>query len=386
MNAPQHPPEPIVEPGTASGWPRRLREAVLLPLLALLFAEAIIVAAAGAASVHPLRGATYARYDSYHYVSIASRGYFIEEENGLVVGGNVGWFPGYPLVIRAVAPRRVTLAKVGKVVSTVFAFLLLAVLWRVLRGQEGLRTRALSLLLAAVFPGFIYYHTVFPIGMVAWLDLLALVLCARGRYLAAGFLGALGAFSYPTGFLVAVPLTAAVLLDRETSVRARVLALLQGPVVVGLGLVAVSLYQARTVGWNAFLRIRKEYFDNTVSSPLANFLTNTEHVWKGNVQPEALPHLQTVFVALLVLVITAFCWRQRETMTRLDWLLLTNTLIFWVFPQLIGVHGATRADALLVGMVPLLARLPPGARAFLLAIFVTLGAGMCVIFFTKVLV
>jgi hypothetical protein len=369
-----------------ASWQQRLREGALWPVVALLCAEIVIVAAALAASVHPLRGATYARYDSYHYLSISTRGYFIEEENGLVVGGNVGWFPGYPLVIRALQPRRITPAKVGKAVSTVFAFLLLALLWRVLRGLEGGRARGLTVLLAAVFPGFIYYHTVFPIGMVAWLDLLALVLCARGRYLVAGLLGALAAFSYPTGFLVAVPLTAAIALDREMTWRARVIAFLQGPVVVGLGLLAVSLYQAPSVGWNAFLRIRKEYFDNSVSSPLANFFTNTEHVWRANLQPEALPHLQTLMVALLVLGITIHCWRQRQTMTRLDTLLLTNTLVFWVFPQLIGVHGATRADALLVGVVPLLARLPWAARAALLAIFVSLGFGMCVIFFTKVLV
>jgi hypothetical protein len=358
-----------------------------MPVVALLSAQIVIVAAAVASGEGPFRGATYARYDSYHYLSIATRGYYVELENGTnLVGGNVAWFPGYSLVIRALKPRRVTPAKVGKVVSTIFAFALLALLWRVLREQEGTSFAGVSLLLAAFFPGFIYYHSVFPIGMVAFLDLLAIVLCARGRFLTAGILGALGASAYPTGFLVAVPLAAAIVLDRDLTPRARVIAFLKGPLVVGLGLAAVALYQARSVGWNAFLRMRTEYFDNSFSNPIANFIHNTTHVWHADFQPEALPHLQTLFVAILVLLIAAYCWRQREAMTHLETLLLTNTMAFWIFPLLIGEHGATRADALLVGAVPLLARFPWAARVLLLGLFVALGTGMCIIFFNKVLV
>jgi len=77
-------------------------------LAAFLGAQLVIATGARMAGVDPLRAASYARWDSHNYISIATRGYYVEIEGGRVVGGNVAWFPGYSLAVSALASRRLT--------------------------------------------------------------------------------------------------------------------------------------------------------------------------------------------------------------------------------------------------------------------------------------
>jgi len=354
-----------------------------MPFLALLGALLVVAGAAMTCSLGPLRGSTYARWDSFNYISIATRGYYLEEEEGHVVGGNVAWFPGYPLLIRACASRHLTPAKWGKIISTVFAFTLLVALWRVLRGKGQ---DLLTLFLSAFFPGFVYYHSVFPLSMVTALAVLAVLLSARGSHLAAGCVGALAAFTYPPGFLVGGPLLWGVLRDPRLTPRGRLGALLQGPLLVALGLLAVFAYQATSVGWTAFFRMRTEYFDNAPSNPLREFVQNTS-VATDALTPEALPHLQTLLVAVLVLTSCGIAWRHRSSLSLLEQQLLVSALLFWAFPYFLG-RGISpyRAEALVVGIVPLVGRLSLAWQLVLLAVFVSLGLGMCRLFFQSVLV
>ncbi len=360
--------------------------ALLAPLSALLSVELVLLLAAAAVSVNPFRGATYARWDSFNYLSIATRGYYLEEEGGRVVGGNAAWFPGYPLLIRTLKPMGLTPAKRGKLLSTAFAFGLLVLIGRLLPRQRPGGSRLPALLLAAFFPGFIYSHTVFPTAMVACLTLLALWLCARRRFLASGLLGALAASAYPTGCLVGAAMGLGILRDRELSLRHRLGALMQGPLLVGAGLIGVFAYQARTIGWDGFWRMRHDYFDNTPTDPFSSFVAGTHHVWHLEFVPELLPQAQTLLVAVVMTALGAWCWHRRRSLLPLEVLLFVNAVVFWLFPLAVGSYGATRCEALLIGIVPLLARLPSGLRAVLLAVFVALGTGLCLLFFQNQLV
>ena len=351
-------------------------------LAAFLLAQGLILAVARMSGVPPFRASSYARWDSHNYISIATRGYYVEIEGGRVVGGNVAWFPGYALLVRAVASRHLTPAKAGMIVTSLFALLVLALSWVALHTLPGVRAPALALGLAALFPGFVYHHAVFPISMVASLMLFSLMLAARGRYLAAGGCGALAAVSYSTGFLVALPLLVAVALDRKLDWRWRARAMAQAPLLVGAGVAAVILYQGATVGWDAFPRMQREYFGNRPSNPLATLAWNTAHVWSGRMRWEYLPQVQTMLVALLVVGTAALYTARRTERTALDTLLMSAVAVLWVFPLVVGRGvSPSRAESLLVISVPLLARLPPWSQAILLAVFAALGMGMAAIFF-----
>jgi hypothetical protein len=365
---------------------RATRDALAMPLVAFAAVQLVIWLAAIMVSVDPRLGASYVRWDSNNYLSIATQGYYLQFDGDSVVGGNAAWFPAYPLAIRTFKPSRLTPAKTGKLISSVFAFGLLVTVWGLTADAER-GTRSLLLLLAAFFPGFIYYHAVFPISMAACLGLLAIVCCARGRYLAAGALGAIAAASYTTGFLLAAALALGVFRDAALSWGARLAALASGPLLVALGLASVLLYQQQTVGWDGFFRMQRDYCATERADVVSMFLANTRYVWSGDLRPEFLFQLETVLMVVLMLVVAGICWQQRRSLRPLEWLLLANALVFWLFPHLVGPAGrnSPRADALLVGMTPLLARLPFRGLLLLLVVFVALGSGICAGFFSTLL-
>lgn len=301
-----------------------------------------------------------------------------------MVGGNAAWFPGYSLVVRALKPKGLTPAKTAKIVSTAFALVLLLAVCHILPAHS--RSRWPAALLAGLFPGFIYDHTVFPISMTACLGVVALLLASKRKYLAAGAAGALAASAYPTGFLVSVTMLLAIAGDAGLGIVQKVRAILQGPALGLLGLVGVFVYQERSIGWNGFLRMRQQYFDNTVANPLATFATNTAPVWQGEFRLETVPPFQSVVMIFVMLLTLGIAWRHRRSLDVAERLLAMNATLFWLFPYLVGTFGPTRSEALLIGIVPVLARLPRAGQIGLLAVFAALGAAICVLFFRNILV
>jgi hypothetical protein len=110
-------------------------------------------------------------------------------------------------------------------------------------------------------------------------------------------------------------------------------------------------------------------------------------VWTGGITPESLPQFQTVLVAILVVASCVIAWRQAASLTLVEQELLAGGILFWIFPYFLG-RGISpcRAEALVVGIVPILGRLPLAGRWSLLAVFALLGIGMCGLFFDSVLV
>jgi hypothetical protein len=358
------------------------------PLAAFLVAQIAIVLAARTLSIDPLRPTNYLRWDSFRYISIATRGYFLEEDaEGKLEDSNAPWFPGYALAIKKLHRSHLQPPRAGKIVSEAFALAFLVLLWNAgLAVAPGSRPLML-LFAAALFPGFVYHHAVFPISMVSFFVLLALVLAVRGAYAAAGLSGALGAFTYSTGFFAMAPLAVAVLLDRRLTRLGKALALLKAPAVCALGFVAALAYQSEAVGWGAFFRVQREFYGNGIFNPVGTFLHNTRYLWRGELAPEAVPHLQTLLVAALVIAALLVSGRQRRALGTLEVVLAVHMLVYWLAPQVIGRHVSIyRAESLLVPMVPLLGRWPTSAVAAVLVVLAGLGLAMSYLFFATVLV
>jgi hypothetical protein len=266
------------------------------------------------------------------------------------------------LVIRAFMSRRLTPAKAGKLISEAFALALMGTLWYVLSRHEALAAPWPPLLLGAFFPGFIYDHAVFPTSMVSVFLLLALVLCADGRFLAAGCFGALAAFTYSTGVLVALAIFLGVALRAGLSRADRALAVLKAPLLCVMGAAAGLGFQWPTVGAEAFFRMQKEYYGNALGNPISTFAWNTARVWHGELSLASVPHVQTLLVAVLVLSSCLIWAVTRKSKSLLDTLLLLNALVYWLVPQIVGKGVSIyRSEALLIGLVPLLGHLPSRA-------------------------
>jgi hypothetical protein len=367
----------------------RILKALGPPFLALLLAQAVLAAAARTSGVAPFASGSYVRWDSYRYLQIAKGGYYLDLD-GPSADANTGWFPGYPLLVRVLQKAsRLKPALVGRLVALGFHYATLCLLWVICRrGAPSAAHRVIGLLLGAFFPAFVYYSAVFPISVVTAFTLLALLAAADGRFLLAGAAGAIAAFCYPTGVLVAAPLLLAVLLASGLDARGRLRAVLEGPVLCSLGLAAVLTCHRLAVGhWDAFLQQQRR-FDHGVFNPLATLAVHLIPLISPDTQAAAyIPGLQTLLVAVLVIAVAVACWRRRAMLTRGDALFLAHVIVFWLFPLVVG-RGVSiyRAESLLLPIVPLLVRARAAVLAALLAVFVALGGAMAALFFQTVLI
>ncbi|MFF7234505.1 hypothetical protein [Streptomyces sioyaensis] len=135
------------------------------------------------------------RWDSEHYLSIAKTGYEMfwcrERHPNFpdVMCGNVAWFPGYPMVVRAFSATGLSYEISAVIVTELALFGMFAVLWWVLGGKLSWAT-GLTLAIGAVFPGGIYFHAIFPIAT----GTLALLVCVVGVKRGSWGLAAVGGF------------------------------------------------------------------------------------------------------------------------------------------------------------------------------------------------
>ncbi|MEU9085394.1 hypothetical protein [Streptomyces sp. NPDC048357] len=144
------------------------------------------------------------RWDSAHYLSIAKTGYEMfwcrdrYPDFRDVMCGNVAWFPGYPMSVRAVSATGLSHELSAVIVTEVSLFGMFAVLWWLLGARLTWAT-GLTLAIGTVFPGGIYLHAVFPLAT----GTLALLVCVagvkRGSWIIAAAGGFVAASCYPVG-------------------------------------------------------------------------------------------------------------------------------------------------------------------------------------------
>jgi hypothetical protein len=366
---------------------RRLFLMITPPLAALALAEALLWVVAARGGEDPRRASTWVRWDSYRYVEIARAGYV--ESSDDPAASNTGWFPGFPGLVRlASAAADVTPARAGRRVALFFEFGLLILIWTPLLPPVSPARRWLALLTAAFFPAWFYRHAVFPLSMTAFFNVAAITLAARRAFLAAGACGAVSAFTYPTGFLVAAPLALGVALTRGLSSRGRLVAALAGPGLAVLGLGAVfGLLHSRVGHWHAFLTYQHQQFGHGLINPLEVLAGHARPLLQGSFEPATLVSLHTVLVTALLLLAAWLLARDGAGRRPVDVLLLTHAAVVWLFVTGVGPDlSVYRPAAVLVGLVPLLARLGAVGLLLLLAVQIALGAGMAHLFFANVLV
>lgn len=370
--------------------PRDHRAVVIAGGLLAAFAvtaagELVMRAAAVREREDPGRNATWVRWDSYRYITIARDGYAEVPEDP--AASNTGWFPGYPLLIRVLSGALgVKPALAGRGVALAFTVALLALLWAELLPPAPRAARLVALFVAGFFPGWVYWHAVFPLSMVLFFSLASLALGAQRLYLGAGLCGALAAFSYPIGVVVVLPLVLLVARDEALSGRERARAFLAGPVVAGLGLAAVFAVMQMAVGrWDAYLRFQAQ-FGHGVHNPFAVFAGRLMPALGGPLSAELLVGLQAALTALLLLAATAILVLGGPRRP-IDVALLVTGATLWLLIHAAGPNlSVYRPAGGLVCLVPILARLGLRPLAPLLLALVALGYGMSRLFFQNVLV
>lgn len=168
---------------------------LLVPLLSYVASTALTWFSAALAGVDYWTTAARWRWDSEHYLSIASRGYesfrCVDRYPDFpdVWCGNTAWFPGYPLAIRGVAWFGIPDELAAVLVSELSFLAALVILWGLLGGRRTPNAGG-AMALAAVFPGGVYFHAIFPISLC----LLGLLILVAGVRRESWWLAGLGGF------------------------------------------------------------------------------------------------------------------------------------------------------------------------------------------------
>jgi hypothetical protein len=338
--------------------------------------------------------AHWARWDSGIYLTIAGHGYSLVHCTGSLYPphswcGTTGWAPLYPLLMAGLGQLGLSLAGAGVVLAALFAFLSLQALW-ILIGPAWNVSRLCCLALAACFPGMVYYYALYPISLITFLSVVCLILFIRRQYVAAGLVGALCAWAFASGPLIAgILLVSAVLVDRGPQFW-RVIVQTTG-VALG-GFLALLLATQILVGnWQGYLMTQTKY-SNGLHDPFATFAT----AFTGGTPAKyillspnpaydhVIPQAQTALVAALVIGIAV--WTFRQPVSRSSWVILAYTGIIWLAPFVDGSTLARyRIEALLVPCVALCTRLPRVVLVVLVGTSAVIGVGMATLYSQSIL-
>ena len=265
----------------------------------------------------------------------------------------------------------------GATLAALFALGLLVALWVFFLSGAG-RSGWLLLAIAAVFPGAIYQHAIFPTSLALLCMVLAGARMAEQRWAQAGGAGALVALSYVTGMLLA-PVQAAAAWLRTRALKPAVLA---GALPLLGFLLVLAVHQLQLGRWDAFYWVHRKGFSG-VAHPVDAFVAALRPAFDAAGDPRArAPAAQTLTVAALVVLGLVTAWRHRRRPDPVRAWATLATLAFWSFPLVVG-RGVSlyRSEALVLPVVHLLDDLPPWALALLLAWLAVLAQAMGRLFF-----
>jgi Mannosyltransferase (PIG-V) len=227
-----------------------------------------------------------ARWDAGWYLDIARHGYRREAVEP-------AFFPVYSILVRAVG--EVVRSEIfGGIVVSLAAFLVaLVLLHRLTTLELGADVAGRTVVLLAFFPTALFFSAIYTEALFLALELGAFYAARRGRWAWAGALGAVGATTRNTGWLLAPVLLVLYLYgprddraaDRPEAERLRPRYRLRADVLwvalVPLGLVAYLVYMRSHFGDFLAPYHAQDYFHRTFDGPLSALWQGGEKAWDG---------------------------------------------------------------------------------------------------------
>ncbi len=381
----------------------------LPPVLAWLASTLITWAVAAASGVAYWTTAGRWRWDSEHYLSIASSGYEMfrcrdrYDNFPDVLCGNVAWFPGYPLLLRPLTWTGMSYDAAGVLVSELAFLGVFFALWALL-GARLTVANGLTLALGSVFLGGVYFHAVFPVSLLALALLLCVLGVARGWWWLAALSGLAATTAHPVGAIVLGMLALSWLFAWKDDDRILRIAKAAGATAIAAsGLLAVRWLMWRATGrWDAYDAIQESSYGqgglrNPFASarefsamPFADFYgRDRELSWL--VEHSLAAHQAQLWVnaAFVFVVLTATAYRRFRgwPLEPVEWAAVLLTGAAFVAPFLAGATMSWyRTHAVLIVGLVLVARLPRWLQVVLLVVCGVQYARLASMFFAGVLV
>lgn len=360
----------------------------LPPLIAVVVSQLFVAVLTVSAGADPLRLSAGLKWDALRYLDIARRGYEVYPCGDGPIDfptlrpdawcGNAGWFPLYPMLMRGLHAVGLPYAAAGFLITQVALVGAFMLIWRLLGGRLT-ETSAQCLALAALLPGSVYHHLVFPISL-ALLAVAGTVLAVRERsWWPAGLSAAVGAAAYPAAVWLCLLAPAAILIGwRHERLAVRALHAAGTGAIGGAGLfVALLAFYVDTGRWDAYQLIQRNY-GNGFHNPLWTF---GQIMTAGVRDPKAWS-----LIAILLIIGPALYIGVRRGLRRgfdAELVMLMGLMIgLTLIPLIAGPRvSAYRSYALMGPIVVLLAGVPERLRLLLILVAAGIGGALTLAFF-----
>ncbi|MFF1412054.1 hypothetical protein ACFVX6_20165 [Streptomyces sp. NPDC058289] len=349
------------------------------------------------------------RWDSAHYLSIAKTGYEMfwcrdrYPNFRDVMCGNVAWFPGYPMSVRAASATGISYEVSAVVVTEVSLFGMFAMLWWLLGARLTWAT-GLTLAIGTVFPGGIYFHAIFPIATGTLALLVCIVGVKRNSWAVAAAGGFVAASCYPVGAVaVDMLLLSAFFAWQKDTWPIRFAKAGMSAALAGCGILWTKWLMWQATGhWNAYEILQKSsYTQGDLRQPFGEMRKAYAFPFSDWYRPEGhLPWLvehsltahrtqlwlNTAFILLILATAAVLLVRNRRLEVE-EWAALILTLAIFFLPFFAGAemswyrnHAQMFVGLILVGRMSRWVQVP--LLAFCSIQYALLGA----MFFSGVLV
>jgi hypothetical protein len=281
----------------------------------------------------------------------------------------------------------------------------------------------MCLLIAAFFPGQIYYPAIFPISLTVAGILGCLYVALRTSKAALAWVGFVAGFVAGYSYITAIVVAPALLITSLVVPRGRrTLQLLIPALGAAAGFGAVLITMQHAVGlWNAYFLSAHKY-NVGAHQPIETLVNRMVGMWKYNprnwrLTTTASQTAVTLFLVVLVTLVTIgsavggrhaamaspagtdaggeaarsmhrrFAEAVQARISPFDLTFLATTIGIWLVPYIAGGAASTyRSEAFVIVSVPLLRRLPPWLLAVPLVAVVVVSWHMSPYFFNNQLV
>jgi len=269
----------------------------------------------------------WARWDSFHYLSIARSGYSARS-CGQFICGNTGWYPLFPWLIRVVAKTGLPLGFSSLIVTLSSLIISSEILSRLL--QKRWSTVAVASAFICL-PGGIYYIAAFPVSVSTACTLAAIWALVDFRLLSSAAFAFLASLSYPSSVIVSLAISPFLIKYKSLELWAKKPVLVLVVASPLLGFLAAREWIDRVVHIPSAYALTQARYGHSIGFGFEVLRSSVHYFWKNPI------YFQTSVVFLLMIassfIIFILATKQSRVLG-LSFLLLGWS--YWVIPHLIG--------------------------------------------------
>lgn len=313
----------------------------ILPLAVFILSKVLAYIIAHLGNCHGALQDCWSRWDSGIYLQMVSDGRTFYQDADGSWSGFAGWMPLYPILMGIISKiSGISLVHAGIFLSSLFFYFYLVMVAKLQNTLNYHWKSFFAIMLAAIVPGNIYYHAIFPLSLVAFLIALVIFYVKQEKYLSAGLAAGVATISYSIGFIFILAAVTYILFQKIIwkNPTKTIYFLAITPM---LFFVCVLFRDWLVLGhWDAIFLIQKKY-GHDLQNPL-HVLGEYLQKLKTSLDKRELlfgNYLQNIFLCFYFILLASWnTWQSLKQKNAVSIFSTILALFFWFLPFSLGTN------------------------------------------------